>query len=261
MAANFPTDYPDLKTDYDSADEIASGIPNQQALEINAIGEKVGKTSDSTTTTFTYKLSGVTGSDKAASKAGTEIFTNKTLSTGCSVAESLVVFSPTGHDHTGTTKGGAVPEASVTFGATGHDHTGTTKGNLIPTGGIEDDAITAAKIETQEAWNAPTLLSSWVNYVGAGDITGATAGYFKDSLGIVHLKGLIKDGTIFTGTTICTLPAGYRPLQTRHFASNSVTGTTVGLCCIRVVTDGNVDIVVASGNVWLALDTIQFPTF
>lgn len=46
---------------------------------IEALEAKVGANSSAVTTSHDYKLSGVTGSDKAASKTGTETLTNKTL--------------------------------------------------------------------------------------------------------------------------------------------------------------------------------------
>lgn len=56
-------------------------------------------------------------------------------------------------------------------------------------------------------WIALTLTSPWVNF-GYGF---ENAGYYKDSMGIVHLKGLIAGGT--NGSTISTLPAGCIPLS------------------------------------------------
>lgn len=46
---------------------------------VESLEAKVGADSSATTTTHDYKLSGVTGSDKAVSKTGTETLTNKTL--------------------------------------------------------------------------------------------------------------------------------------------------------------------------------------
>ena len=40
----------------------------------------------------------------------------------------------------------------------------------------------------QQEWVAPTLLNSWVNFGGDYEI----AGYMVDSLGFVHLKGVVK---------------------------------------------------------------------
>lgn len=58
---------------------------------------------------------------------------------------------------------------------------------------------------------APTLAGTWVNF-GAGQ---ANSGYWKDGEGVVHLMGHVKDGTI--GTTIFTLPVGYRPNASVQF--------------------------------------------
>lgn len=46
---------------------------------IEALEAKVGIDGSAVTTSFDYKLSGVTGTDKAVSKTGTEVLTNKTL--------------------------------------------------------------------------------------------------------------------------------------------------------------------------------------
>jgi len=46
---------------------------------VEKIEAKIGVTGSATTTTHDYKLSGVTGTDKAVSKTGTETLTNKTL--------------------------------------------------------------------------------------------------------------------------------------------------------------------------------------
>ena len=51
----------------------------------------------------------------------------------------------------------------------------------------------------------PSFQSSWINYGGSW----SQAAFFKDALGIVHIRGLVKFGVI--GTTVFTLPAGYRP--------------------------------------------------
>ena len=79
MASDFPVALPGAKTDYDNTDNIASADQNAQGEDINALGAKVGKDSSAVTTSHDYKLSGVTGTDKAVSKTGTETLTNKTL--------------------------------------------------------------------------------------------------------------------------------------------------------------------------------------
>lgn len=101
----------------------------------------------------------------------------------------------------------------------------------------------------QEAWVAPTLLNSWVNYGGGYN----NAGYFKDSLGIVHLRGLIKDGTATGGTTLFTLPVGYRPAARELFNAQS----NGALGRIDVTTVGTVSIQMGS-NAWISLDGLTF---
>lgn len=107
---------------------------------------------------------------------------------------------------------------------------------------------------TTPAWTAPTLTNSWVNY---GDIF-TTAGYYKDALGIIHLKGLVKSGT--TSNAIFTLPTGYRPSQVAMFTV--VAGP--GVARIDISTNGAVYVAayMASGtNAYVSLDGITFATF
>ncbi|MFA5036124.1 MAG: hypothetical protein WC479_03015 [Candidatus Izemoplasmatales bacterium] len=65
--STFPTDLPNVKTNFDGATSVASEFQNEQGEEINALAAKVGKDSSAVTTSHDYKLSGVTGSYKAVS--------------------------------------------------------------------------------------------------------------------------------------------------------------------------------------------------
>jgi hypothetical protein len=75
----------------------------------------------------------------------------------------------------------------------------------VTTNKLAANAVTAAKIEAQQAWQ--TISISGTN------ITTTNVGYFKDSLGVVHFRGdlIPVTNTVADGTTIGTLPAGYRP--------------------------------------------------
>lgn len=64
---NFPTSLPNLKTDYDNNDAIASADQNLPNDEINAMAAKVGINSSADQTSHDYKLSGITGANKAFS--------------------------------------------------------------------------------------------------------------------------------------------------------------------------------------------------
>lgn len=111
--------------------------------------------------------------------------------------------------------------------------------------------ITTATI-AQPGWIAPTLLNSWENY--GGEFSGA--GYFKDSLGIVHLRGLVKSGIVSSNTPIFTLPANYLPAYTYLYAVES--NQTHG----RVAVHSNGDVICDFGsNNWVSLDGITFSTW
>ncbi|NEQ41079.1 MAG: hypothetical protein F6K40_34655 [Okeania sp. SIO3I5] len=99
----------------------------------------------------------------------------------------------------------------------------------------------------QEAWQTAVLENSWVNYSN----TFNHAGYFKDSLGIVHLKGLVKNGT---GDVIFTLPDGYKPAaQELHVICTDINESGR----VDIMTNGEVTRLKGS-EVWLSLDGITF---
>lgn len=108
-------------------------------------------------------------------------------------------------------------------------------------------------------WIAPTLLNSWANYGGGYN----NAGYMKDALGFVHLRGLIKNGNI---ATIFNLPSGYRPVgQCLFFAPCNHTPTPPVSARIDIIpSTGAVDLVsyeTLGNNAWVSLDGIMFATF
>ena len=68
--------------------------------------------------------------------------------------------------------------------------------------------------KVQEAWITPTLINGW-----ASSSSYPTVGYFKDTLGIVHLRGVLINGT--ASTVPFVLPAGYRPIATMKFGCST----------------------------------------
>lgn len=101
-----------------------------------------------------------------------------------------------------------------------------------------------------EAFSTPTLLNSWVNEGSAGN---STAGYYKDTLNHVHIRGTIKDGTTTSGTNLFLLPSGYRPATRERFFADA--NGAYGL--ITVETDGNVKAQTVSATL-TSLDNIHF---
>jgi len=104
----------------------------------------------------------------------------------------------------------------------------------------------------QPAWLDLTLENSWVNY-DSGAVTYPKAQYYKDTAGFVHIRGLIRNGTTASGTTVATLPAGYRPETRQHFATTSQDL----FAYIRIDSDGAIR-ATSSRSAWLSLDVLHF---
>jgi hypothetical protein len=104
----------------------------------------------------------------------------------------------------------------------------------------------------QESLQSPVLQNGWENHGGGFENTG----FWKDKEGLVHLRGLIKNGTIAQSTVLFTLPAGYRPQARLIFTilNNNAVGR------IDLLPNGDVIIANVSSNLWLNLTGIHFRT-
>lgn len=101
-------------------------------------------------------------------------------------------------------------------------------------------------------WITPTFVNSWVNY---DSTVFNPAGYRKDALGYVHLRGLIKNGTV--NTTFFTLPTGYRPYRQELFMS--LQNNAVGR--VDIETDGDVKMGGVGSNAFVQLDGLIFKAY
>lgn len=93
---------------------------------------------------------------------------------------------------------------------------------------------------TDGTWQTPTLVNSWTNFGGSF----APALYKKKASGTVVLKGTIANATVpAAGTTIFTLPVGFRPPENliflQHFATTNPS-TISTAARVTVLTDGTV---------------------
>ncbi|PZR07082.1 MAG: hypothetical protein DI536_28925 [Archangium gephyra] len=107
----------------------------------------------------------------------------------------------------------------------------------------------------QSPWVAPTFQNSFSNYSG----THQPCGYYKDSCGTVHLRGLIqRPAGALTLAAIFTLPSGFRSQKETLFTVFA----SGGYCYIRVNANGTVDCSggVAGWNTYFSLDVIKFDT-
>lgn len=149
-----------------------------------------------------------------------------------------------------TTKAGVISLSAYGFGSgvveIVLDASGTTKTLFMTAEEVEINGLIVT-----ESYIAPSFSNSWVNYGSVYSI----AGYYKDKFGIVHLRGLIKSGTI--NAAAFTLPSGYRPAYRHMQATVSNNGAAEIISRIDVDTNGDV-IPVTGSNTYFSLDGISF---
>lgn len=112
MPINFPTSL-DTFTNPNSTDNTATFGHAALHTDINdaveALQAKVGVNGSAVNTSHDFKLSGVADGDYAASLAGVETLTNKTLTT-----PTIASFANAAHDHADAAGGGGLAESAVT---------------------------------------------------------------------------------------------------------------------------------------------------
>ena len=141
---------------------------------------------------------------------------------------------------------------SLLGSAGGFAHTFANSANgdfLWRPGSANDDEVSIDGIifpDKSATWIAPTLTNAWVSY-GASN----TPGYYKDDDGVVHLRGLLKSGTI--ASSMFTLPIGYRPAKNiiRNTVSNAASGRLD-------ITSAGLVIPQTGSNVWVSVDSVAF---
>ena len=103
---------------------------------------------------------------------------------------------------------------------------------------------------TQEMWHDPTFENGWENYSSSYN----PARYFKDSLGIVHLIGVVYNGDM--NKAIFTLPPGYRPSRT-EIIPVLARGNKIGIGVLAIYWEGYV-VAEAEEKGWISLNGITF---
>ena len=94
-----------------------------------------------------------------------------------------------------------------------------------------------------QGWQSPTLNSGWSNFGGGF----ASAGYYRDPLGVVWVRGLVVAGA-GAGTTVFVLPSNYRPAANMLWMTIANTGSLV-ISRLDVQSDGAVVIVIPSSPI------------
>jgi hypothetical protein len=110
-------------------------------------------------------------------------------------------------------------------------------------------------------WKAEAATSpyAWVNYTtqngwGAYDNNYSFPGAKVDKYGVVHVRGLLKNGTVTAGTQVMGLSTTQRPsMRMIYPAGSTITGR------VDVLTDGTI-VIMAGTNVFLSLEQVMFRT-
>jgi len=148
---NFPTSLDTLTNPNagDNTSVVSHSLQHQNANDaIEALEAKVGVNSSAVTSSHDYKLSEVTGSDKAVSKTGTQTLTNKTLT------------APTING--GTLDSATITSPTVTVGsdAVGDIYTRDTGGSLARIGaGTTGQVLTSNGAGTKPTYQTPSTIT------------------------------------------------------------------------------------------------------
>ncbi|GAA0137758.1 hypothetical protein YSY43_45990 [Paenibacillus sp. YSY-4.3] len=108
------------------------------------------------------------------------------------------------------------------------------------TAGVSEALHRVSVVEQKKAekdapgWITPTLLNGWT--LSSSGVFPAQ--YFKDSMGIVHVKGIVTGGV--TETVVFKLPSGYRPRITNRIPSIIMSGVNVYIAYLDVKASGDI---------------------
>lgn len=140
-----------------------------------------------------------------------------------------------------------IPAASTGFNLTAFSWVVQAKGVSDATAYY---SIQAMFYPTTAGWQPLTLQNGWVVF----DSGHTQPRYRKGSDGIVTVKGLIKNGNVNWGTTIATLPPGYRPKE--RICMIGVAGGSHSR--IDILPSGELMIAGYTNSTWTSLDNISF---
>jgi hypothetical protein len=115
---------------------------------------------------------------------------------------------------------------------------------------VTGDVVVSGQLSVRQTsgWTNAMLQNGWVNWGSEY----APAGYMKDALGFVHLRGLVRSGQM--QHSIFVLPVGFQPLF-RHLSCRGAAGEAQGR--VDITNDGQV-LPWNGTNGWISLDDITF---
>lgn len=110
-----------------------------------------------------------------------------------------------------------------------------------------DRYVTAEEFANKPTWQDLSLVNGWTNY-GSGY---ANASFYLDAFGVVHLRGVIKSGSV--PSVVMVLP--HKP----SFRTSLSVITNTGVGQVDVLSNGEVT-VMSGGSTFVGLDGISFRT-
>lgn len=205
-------------------------------------------------TSAVYINAAATGSLQV--RCGANIGTSTVIVTNdgtLSVGNITVDYSPI--DSTWNTTGSTLLLNALTYSTIGFHDSGARVDYIRAGGGVitlgYNGGYGAARVDfggvIGTGWSNLSFGSGWTDY-GSGFMPGS----YKKVGDLIFLRGLVKR-TSGSGTTITTLPSGYRPPAQLLFAVH----TNTGLGRVDIDTSGNVTLV-GGGADWVQLNGLVF---
>jgi len=197
----------------------------------NGVIQKGGATITSTSDLGLYSQEPGEGIRIVSNAAPIQFFTDsgKGTTSGLSIESSGQVYIP------GRLTVGALTAAALTVGGVVVD--GQVKGHI-----------------TQEDWRNVSFKDGWKNF--GGNTPESPVSYFKDSFGMVHLKGT-ANASVDANDWMFVLPSGYRPSHVAHLSCSTNDNNVNGLILIKP--DGYTQLH-WGGKEWISLAGITFRT-
>lgn len=143
--------------------------------------------------------------------------------------------------------------ASANFSAIGVTTASSIVAKNVGTNGFQSINSSYIPSSAGLAWSNIPLQNGWVTYGGIY----ATPQYTKTSDGVVHLKGLVRLGTVTSGTVIGSLPAGFRPME-RQLTTAANAASYADHSRFDILPNGQLVIQGVDGNGWYSFDGISF---
>ena len=132
----------------------------------------------------------------------------------------------------------------------------------VPLSGTRNTVMTVGNVpfgqEEQEDWQDLNLPNNWAVY----NNTYNPPSYFKDSCGVIHLRGVIKNPKAVSASNknqnVAVLDEGYRPQYRELFSVATQPSGATG----RVdVTANGIIAVIVGNNTWVSLDGLTFRAY